>query len=344
MFVLIAVLVLGFLICIHELGHFLAAKLADIQVDEFSIGFGPNIFSFQPAASSTKYSFRCLPLGGFVKMAGMDPSDDHAKGFNKKPLGKRIAVIFAGSATNFLVAILLFIFTFSIIGVPAPSNSNLIGEVIPGSPAAQIGLKPGDRIIQIDETPTKNWEEIAVNIHKKAQQKTRLLIERGGQRYAFFITPELNPQLQVGQIGIRQNLVWEKQNFFNAVKLGLKQAFGFAHVILQGLFGMVTGTVPPAEIAGPIGITKMIGEAAQGGAGYLLSFTAILGINLALINLLPIPALDGSRLVFLFVEGIRGKPIDLEKENFIHLIGFALLMVLILLITYNDLVRLLTGY
>ncbi len=342
--VLISVLVLGFLICIHELGHFLVAKLVGIQVEEFSIGFGPKLFSFKTAKSPTRYSLRCFPLGGFVKMAGMDPASDHENGFNKKPLKDRIAVIAAGSVTNFLVAIVLFIFTFSIIGIPTPSNSNVIGEVVPGSPAARIGLKPGDRIIQVNETPTDTWEKIALNIHKRAWQKTRLVIERDNKKYIFFVTPQFDPKFQVGQIGIRQSLVWEKQSFSNAVKLGLSRAFSFAHLILQGLIGTVTGAVPPEEIAGPIGITQMIGEAVRGGAGYLLSFTAILSINLALINLLPIPALDGSRLVFLFLEGIRGRPVDPEKENFIHLIGFALLMVLILLITYNDLARLLTGH
>ncbi|MDH7576721.1 MAG: RIP metalloprotease RseP [Bacillota bacterium] len=341
--ILISVLVLGFLICIHELGHFLVAKLVDIQVEEFSIGFGPKLFSFQPVAGQTRYSFRCLPLGGFVKMAGMDPTSDHVKGFNKKPLRDRLAVISAGSIANFLIGIILFIFTFSVIGIPTPSNSNIIGEVIPGSPAAQVGLKPGDKIIQVNDAATKTWEEIALNIHKRAQQETRLVIERNEKKYPVFVTPQFEPRLQVGQIGIRPSLIWEKQNFSNAVRLGLNRAFTFAHLILQGLFGTVIGAVPPEEIAGPVGITQMIGEAAQGGLGYLLSFTAILGINLALVNLLPIPALDGSRLVFLLLEGIRGKPVDPEKENFIHLIGFALLMVLILLITYNDLARLLTG-
>lgn len=318
------------------------AKLADIQVDEFSIGFGPVLFKIHPPDSTTIYSIRLLPLGGYVKMAGMEKNEEHPRGFNKKPLKDRIVVISAGSVMNFLFAVFLFVFTFSAIGIPIPSNSNIIGEVIPGTPAAKVGLKPGDKIVQVNHVKTGEWEEIALNIHKRAQQKIRLVIERDDRLYTFYVTPQLDPKLQIGQIGIRQTLVWEKQSLFNAVKLGLNRALIFARLILQGLIGMIVGAVSPEEIAGPVGITQMIGEAVQGGFGYLLTFTAILSINLGLINLLPIPALDGSRLAFLCLEGVRGKPLDPEKENFIHLIGFALLMVLILLITYNDLVRILT--
>lgn len=341
MFIIIAILVLAFLIVVHELGHFLVAKWVGIQVDEFSIGFGPSLFSF--GRGETRYSFRLLPLGGYVKMAGTEPNDENINGFNKKPLKDRLAVIAAGSVMNFLVAILLFIIVFSFIGVLTPSYSNLIGDVVPGTPAAHAGFQKGDRIIEINEAKIKNWDDIGSNIRNRAQEKTRVVIERNGLRYAYYVTPQLDPKLQVGQIGITQDFVWEKQSFFKAVVLGLTRSFEFARLILQGLFGMVTGAVTAKDIAGPVGITQMIGDAARGGAGYLLSFTAILGINLALVNILPVPALDGSRLLFLGVEGLRGRPIDPEKENFVHLVGFALLMVLFLLITYNDLVRILTG-
>ncbi len=343
MFIIISLLVLGFLIVVHELGHFVVARMVGIQVDEFSIGFGPKLLSIKSQRDQTRYSFRLLPLGGYVKMAGMEPNDDRINGFNKKPLKDRFAVISAGSLTNFLVAIVLFIIVFSLIGIPTPSNANIIGDIISGSPADRAGLKTGDRIIKVNDVNTPRWNDIANKIHKSGGQKVRLVIERSGHTYTFYVTPQYDPQMQVSQIGIRQGIIWEKQGFFQAVRLGMDRAFGFSKLILVGILGMVTGAVPPSEITGPVGITQMIGDAARGGLGYLLSFTAILGINLALVNLLPIPALDGSRLMFLCIEGIRGKPIDPEKENFIHLVGFALLMVLFLLITYNDLVRILAG-
>lgn len=343
MFVILSLLVLGFLIIVHELGHFAVARMMGIDVDEFSIGFGPKLISIKPKRNQTRYSLRLIPLGGYVKMAGMEPDDDRINGFNKKPLKARLAVISAGSLTNFFMAIVFFIIVFSLIGIPIPSNANIIGDIIADSPAARAGLKAGDRIIKVNDVDTPSWDDIATKIHHSDGQKIKLMIERNNRLYIHYVTPQYDPKAQISQIGIRQGIIWKKQSFFRAVSLGMERAFGFSKLIILGILGMITGSISPDEIAGPVGITQMIGDAAREGLGYLMSFTAILGINLAVVNLLPIPALDGSRLLFLCVEGIRGKPIDPQKENIIHLIGFALLMVLFLLITYNDLVRILSG-
>ncbi|MGB4505155.1 MAG: RIP metalloprotease RseP [Syntrophaceticus sp.] len=344
MIILLAILVLGFLIFVHELGHFMVAKMVGIHVHEFSIGFGPKLLGFQKSKETTMYSLRVLPLGGFVRMAGMDPEEEeHDNGFNSKPLKSRFAVISAGSIMNFFVAILLFIITFGLIGVPAASNTNVIGEVLPDSPAMVAGLKAGDRIVSINETPTQNWEEVAGSIRESGKSDLKLVVKRQEQMLSFTVTPRYDPQFEVYQIGIRQQVIWQKQGFITAIKLGLDQSFQFAKMVLVGLVGLIGGTISTNEVAGPVGITVAIGEAAAVGPGYLMIFTAILGINLALINLLPIPALDGSKLIFLLVEGLRGRPVDPEKENFINLIGFALLMVLFVLITYNDIARIITG-
>lgn len=343
MFILIAILILALLIIVHELGHFMVAKMVGIQVDEFSIGFGPKLLGFQDR-SKTVYSLRILPLGGYVRMAGMDPNEnENPNGFNNKSLKERFAVISAGSVMNFLMAIVLFFFTFSLIGVPAPTNSNIIGDVIPDSPAVQAGLRPGDKIVMLNGRPTHNWDDVAGGIRQGGEQKIQLVVERQKQRHTIVVTPRYDPQLKIHQIGIRQDIIWQKQGFLQSVKLGLNQAFGFARLILEGLVGLVSGSISTDDVAGPVGITKAIGDAARGGLGYLFIFTAILGVNLALINLLPIPALDGSKLMFLLIEGVRGKPLDPNKEGFVHLIGFALLMMLFLLVTYNDIVRILTG-
>ncbi len=341
MFILIALLVLGFLIFVHELGHFTVAKLAGIQVDEFSIGFGPSIISRLRAG--TKYSLRLLPLGGYVKMAGMEPNEDHVNGFNKKSLAARIAVIMAGSLSNFLVAVLLFILTFSLIGNAVPSNANIIGDVNHNSPAANAGLKAGDRIVRIDGVNTINWNGVASIIRNKAGQPVTMVVERNNKSYSFVITPKYDPELKISRVGILPTIEWERQSFVSAVTIGLKSTIDLTHMILLMLAQMVTGNVSAQNIAGPVGIVQQIGESARGGPGTLLMVTGFLGINLAIFNLLPIPALDGSRLVFLLLEGVRGRPIDPEKENLIHLVGFALLMGLILLVTYNDIARLLSG-
>lgn len=342
MFIIISLLVLSLLICVHELGHFTVAKLVGIKVDEFSIGFGPRLLGIKPG-DGTAYSLRLLPLGGYVKMAGMEPDDNRPNGFNKKGLGQRLAVIVAGSATNFLTAVLLFIIIFCFIGIPVASNANVIGEVIPGSPADRAGLQPGDRIVMVDDQATRDWSSIASLIHNSMGATTQLQIERSGRHSRVELTPEYEPQLKIWQIGIRQGVNWQKQGFGKAVALGLSQTVEFSRSILAGLLGMITGAIPARDIAGPIGITQMIGDAVRSGMAYLLSFMAVLGINLAIVNMLPIPALDGSRLIFLLIEWLRGRPVDPAKENIVHMVGFALLMVLFLLISYNDLARIFNG-
>ncbi len=197
--------------------------------------------------------------------------------------------------------------------------------------------------MSINGVPTRNWEEVAGSIRESGERDLNLVVERQEQKLSYTVTPRYDPQYEIYQIGITQQVIWQKQGFISAIKLGLIKAFEFARLVLVGLVGLIGGTISTNEVAGPVGITVAIGEAAAGGAGYLMIFTAILGINLALINILPIPALDGSKLIFLMIEGLRGKPVAPEKENFIHLIGFALLMVLFVLITYNDIARIFTG-
>lgn len=344
MVILIAILVLGFLIFVHELGHFMVAKIVGIQVDEFSIGFGPKLLGYQKKEDTTLYSVRLLPLGGYVKMAGENPEDEESvNGFNTKPLKHRFAVISAGSIMNFLVAILLIVITYGVIGIPIASNSNVIGEVVQGSPAMAAGLEGGDRIISINDVATENWEDVTSNIRKNGGQELKLVVERNNQRHSFLIKPKYDPEYEIYQIGITQSIIWQRQGFFKAIQLGLNQSVQFARLVFESIGGLIAGKYSTNDVAGPVGITVAIGEAAKGGIGYLMIFAAVLGINLAIINLLPIPALDGSKLIFLTIEGLWGKPVDPEKENFIHLIGFALLMVFFILITYNDIARIISG-
>ncbi|MFY9140195.1 MAG: RIP metalloprotease RseP [Thermacetogeniaceae bacterium] len=346
MVIFIAILVLGFLILVHELGHFMVAKMVGIQVDEFSIGFGPKLFGYQKRKDTTLYTIRLLPLGGYVRMAGENPEDedeDFVNGFNDKPLKHRFAVISAGSIMNFLVAILLIVITYGVIGIPIASNSNVIGEVVQGSPAMAAGLQSGDRIISINDVATENWEDVSGNIRKNGGQELKLVVERDNERHLFFVKPKYDPQFEIYQIGITQSIIWQRQGFFQAIRLGLNQSLQFSRLVIESLAGLIAGKYSTNDVAGPVGITVAIGEAAKGGIGYLMIFAAVLGINLAIINLLPIPALDGSKLIFLTIEGLRGKPVDPEKENFIHLIGFALLMVFFILITYNDIARIING-
>ncbi|MBS3976520.1 MAG: RIP metalloprotease RseP [Syntrophomonadaceae bacterium] len=331
---LAAILIFGLLIATHELGHFLVAKMVGIRVHEFSIGMGPVVLSWK--RGETIYSLRLLPIGGFNRMAGMESGDlQDPRGFNTRSVLQRMAVIASGSLMNFLLAIILFIFVFMGIGVP--SNTTTIGGLLPGRPAEEAGFQVGDRIVSINNTNVNTWGQLVEVIHKNPGQKLQVMVERDQQSLLIPVVPELDPQNKVGLIGIEQT--WVKLGLFSSILLGVQQALAVAALIITSLIKMITGQLP-AEVAGPVGIVQMAGEAARLGLANVLNFAGLLSLNLGIINLFPIPALDGSRLLFLGIEGIRGRPVNPEKENIIHLVGFALLIFLMLVITYQDLLRL----
>ncbi|NLK00556.1 MAG: RIP metalloprotease RseP [Clostridia bacterium] len=335
MTIILAILVFGLLILAHELGHFIVAKLVGIQIHEFSIGMGPAAYSTQ--RGETKYSLRWFPVGGYNKMAGMEPGDEsNPRGFNSKSLLQRSAVIAAGSVMNFILAIVLFIFLFAVIGIP--SNANIIGHVSPGSPAAEAGLQPGDKIIKIGDVEIQSWNDLVDVIHGKPGESLTLTLQRDEKVEKVGVVPHVDQDRGVGIIGIRQSM--ERKGVFNSIFLGFSSTVKILAAILVSFVQMLTGKLS-ADVAGPVGIVNILGDVAQFGAANVLNFTAILSLNLGLINLFPIPALDGSRLIFLLVEGLRGKPLAPEKENLIHFIGFTALILLMLLITYQDIIRLL---
>ncbi|MGI6713417.1 MAG: RIP metalloprotease RseP [Bacillota bacterium] len=336
MTIVLSILIFGLLILVHEFGHFIVAKLADVKIDEFSLGMGPKVM--QKKKGETVYSLRWFPIGGFVKMAGMEPGeDDEPRGFNKKTVLQRAAIIFAGPLMNFITALVLFILVFMVVGIP--SDTNVIGKVVSGAPAETAGLKSGDKIIQIQGTQVATWKEMVLAIRQHPQETIKLIVLRDGSKKEITVVPEKDPDTGNGQIGILQS--WERKGFFTSITLGLERTYEFTKLLVVSLGQMITGTVK-AEVAGPIGVVQMVGEVARYGLASIMTFAGILSINLGVINLFPIPALDGSRLVFLGLEGVRGCPIDPEKENFVHLIGFALLMILMVVITYNDILRLIS--
>lgn len=329
----LAILIFGVLILVHELGHFIVAKATGIRVEEFAIGMGPKVFGVK--YGETDYSLRALPIGGYNKMSGMEPgTEDDERGFNSKSVFQRMMVIIAGSLMNFLLAIVLFVLVFSFIGVPA--NSNVIGDTIEGFPAEQAGLKKGDQLTAINGEPVNNWLELTQIIQKNPEQNLTITVQRENTILQIDVVPKKDPETGLGMIGIRDSL--KTYPVWTGLKLGTERAIAILVLIVTSLVHIVTGQAP-AEVAGPVGIVQMIGEVAQYGIGTVFNFAALLSLNLGLINLLPIPALDGSRLVFLAIEGVRGKPINPERENFVHLVGFAMLILLMILITYKDILR-----
>ncbi|HHW08037.1 MAG TPA: RIP metalloprotease RseP [Clostridia bacterium] len=334
--VVVTIIILGLLIFVHELGHFLAAKLVGIKVHEFALGMGPLVYSKR--VGETQYSLRALPIGGYNRMAGMDPEEEYdPRGFNTRTVGQRMGVIAAGSIMNFLLAIVLFAVFFMGIGVA--SNRNEIGEVLAGSPAAQAGLQEGDRIVAVNGTDTPTWEDLVRVIRAHPDEEIQLTVQRGKAEFSVTVMTVRDEQENVGLIGIKG--VVEKKGFFESIWLGISSSVALIVIIVQQLFLMIGGQVP-ADVAGPVGMVSIVGQAVHFGIGTLIRFAALLSLNLGIINLLPIPALDGSRLVFLAIEGIRGRPVNPAKENFIHFIGFVVLLGLMVLITYQDLWRLFT--
>lgn len=326
-----SVLIFGLLILIHELGHYFVARLTGIRVLELAIGFGPKIFGW--TKNNTDYSLRIFPLGGFCRMLGENPEEaNEPDSFPQKPIISRAAVLVSGAGMNLILAVVVFfIIFFFLIGVPV-TDSGMIGQVIEEMPAVSAGLQKGDIITSIDGQPVGDWEDVLVLISSKPATQIELLVERDNLEFPVLLKTEMDPETGRGMIGITPPVL--KYRFFDSATLSF-QRFG---MIIASIFQVITGRAP-LDVAGPVGIIFVIGEVAQTGIVNLLLLTALISISLGIMNLLPIPALDGGRLFFLIIEGLRGKRIDPEKEGFIHFIGFAILILLILLVTYQDLIR-----
>ncbi|MFA7078341.1 MAG: RIP metalloprotease RseP [Syntrophomonas sp.] len=343
MTIIVAIIILAVLILAHELGHFVVARRIGIPVHEFSLGFGHKLFSTKK--DGVEYSLRLIPLGGFVRMAGEEPGDmNNPEGFNNRKPWEKMAVAFAGPFMNFVLAIFIFIYTFAVIGVAQPMDAAIVGEVMKGKPAATAGLKTNDRILSVNDTNIDSWEQF-VNTIKQNDVGAPLEVEidRGGAVSSITLRSVQDESTGNPIVGVYPQIEFERQGILDAIKLGFIQTYHMTILLLGGLGMLFTGAVSTSELAGPVGITNMVGEAARGGIVYLLSFTAFLSINLGIINLLPIPALDGSRIGFAVLEAVRRKPMDPEKEGFIHWIGFLFLMLIIVFATYNDIVRLFKG-
>ncbi|QDR80531.1 RIP metalloprotease RseP [Sporomusa termitida] len=333
------IFVFGLLILFHELGHFITAKSVGMRVDEFAIGFGPKLISRK--IGETVYSIRIIPLGGFNKIAGMDPDEEQdERSFSAKPIWARMLVIVAGSAMNFVLPIILLFIVFVSAGVDTPSNQPLIGAIFPEKPAAMAGLQPGDRVTAVNGAPIDSWRQFVSVIQGSAGAKLTITYARGSETgKTAILTPEYDEKGKRGIIGVTPHIDKYQPGLAESAGLAAKQTFVVAQAMLIGIGEMVTGKTA-ADVAGPIGVAQMAGEVAQLGVIPLLQFAAFLSINLGLINLLPVPVLDGGHVVTLAVEGVRGKPLNRNQMQFIQMIGFALLILLFVVATFKDISRL----
>lgn len=337
------ILILGVIVLIHEFGHFIFAKKAGIYVYEFSIGMGPRIFKWTRKNDETEYSIRLIPIGGFVQMAGEEVEDDKSipknKKFGTKTFGQKFMTVIAGIMNNFILAILLFFIIALISG--APQNKAIVGEISEDYPAYTSGLKTGDRILKINGKNAKTYDTLALELQVNNGKKIEMEVERNGKTKTINLTPK--KEKQDGQTVYKYGFTITDEvetGFFASLKYAFTKTFSLLHQMILIIAYLVTGNLNLTALSGPVGIYSIVGTAASSGILSILSLTALLSVNVGFINLLPLPAFDGGRLLFIIIEKIKGKPVDPRLENTIHSIGFFLLMALMLLITYNDIIRL----
>lgn len=325
-----AIFVFLMVILFHEFGHFIIAKKVGIKVNEFAIGMGPKIF--QTKKGETKYSIRILPIGGYVSMEGEDESSDDPRSFNNVPALARIAVVAAGPIMNFILAILVF----AIVSFHTGVYTTTIESTIKNSPAELAGIKAGDTIVSINNKNVNNWNSMVEEINRsKTDEEMTVGVDRQGEKISFTLVPDVSEDNMI-IIGVRPVI---EKSFLSSMKGGLQKTGYILHLMFEFITMLFRGQVGTKDISGPVGVIYTIGEVAKYGFLNILHLVGFISINLGFFNLLPIPALDGSRIVFLLLEIVRGKPIDPDKEGFIHLVGFVLLIGLMIIVTYSDIIR-----
>jgi regulator of sigma E protease len=342
--VLIFIFVLSALVLIHEFGHYGVARFLGIRVKELGLGFPPRIAAFK--RGGIDYSINAIPFGGFVRLDGED--DPYLPGgYAGKPILVRTAVIVAGSAMNLLLAWAIFSVLVALPYQRVHGDITVQG-VQPDSPAAAAGLQQGDVIDQVNSVPVDHTAEMLFEVAQHAGELVTLRVLRGETPLAVTVTPRVDPAPDQGYLGVsitleNQTVTTERIPIWQAPVEGLRMGFVIMGFVGQEVGRWIGGQAEP-EIAGPVGIAQVTGEAARMGALPLLQVVALLSLNLGILNLLPIPALDGGRLPFLLLEAIRGRRMSPQRENLIHLIGFAVLLTFILFVTIGvDIPRILSG-
>jgi len=331
-----AVFVFGLLVLVHEFGHFITAKLTGMRVDEFAIGFGPQLFKAR--RGETVYSLRAIPLGGFNDIAGMDSSDNPAgeRGFCEKPVFSRMVVILAGAGFNFLLPIILFFGIYATVGIGKPAVEPVLGAVIEDRPAYLAGLQAGDKILKVDGEVVPTWESFTEKIKNVAPEQTiSIEYERNSQIAATSVKPEYSEQSKRTLIGVQSSIVYEPQSIGTAFTLAVTHTRDILALML-GALADIFMSPGDAEVTGPVGIAKMAGQVAETGFIPLLNFAALLSLNLGIINLLPVPALDGGHFINLAIEAVRGKPLSPKALVYTQRVGVALLLLLTVVVTTND--------
>ncbi|HTZ37150.1 MAG TPA: RIP metalloprotease RseP [Stellaceae bacterium] len=355
----IFLVVLTVLVFVHELGHYLIARRTGVRIEVFSIGFGPELFGWNDRAG-TRWKFSAIPLGGYVKMFGdSDPSSSFSAlrlgemtaaerevSFHHKGLLQRVAIVGGGPLANFVFAIVVLALLFATYGQPfTPAD---VGQVQPGSAAEKGGIQVGDTIVDIDGRAIERFEDVQQIVRLNPGEPMTITVRRAGQPVTLHVTPTLTEMTdrfgnrhEIGLLGIsRSGVEYVKRNPASAVVQAFDETGNLTASTLQAMWQIIIGTRASDELGGPLRIAQMSGEVAEGGIVPLLWFMAVLSINLGLINLFPVPVLDGGHLLFYAAEAIRGKPLGQRAQEFGFRIGLALVLTLMVFATWNDLVHL----
>ena len=350
------IIVLGLLIFVHEFGHFIWAKLFGVKVLKFSLGFGPKLVSKQ--LGETEYLISAFPLGGYVKMFGENPTEaadenmtaaDMHRSFSMRPVWQRFIIVAGGPFFNLIFAFLLFFFIVLAAGLPQTVDTTTISEVSPDSPAAVAGLLSNDTIIAIDGQKTAGWDDVSRFIKDSGGRQVLLTVRRNDSTLEIQVQPrmeitrnifgeEVGERFMVG-IARSDEVIYENVGFVAALKAGISQTWSWVYLTIMGLVKIIQKVVPASELGGPILIAKIAGERMAAGWINFLYFMAVLSVNLGILNLLPIPILDGGHLVYFTVEAILRKPLNPKIIEILQHVGLVLLVTLMIFVFYNDLVR-----
>lgn len=353
--VLSFVVVLSVIVFIHEFGHYLVARLCGVRIEAFSIGFGKEVFGFNDS-HGTRWKFSLVPMGGYVKMFGDETEAstpdakkleemseaDKAVSFHYKSLPRKAAIVVAGPMANFILTI--SIFTYSIFTNGLATTEPIIGEIMPNTPAATAGLQPGDRVLSVDGQEIEHFSDIPRIILTNTGKEVTLVLKRGEESLTVPITPELREEtdplgnkIKRPLLGfVSQKLTYHDMGFFPAIGEAVKRTWDISIMTFEYMGQLITGERGTDELKGPVGIAQLSGQATDKGMDTVLWFIAMLSANLGLINLFPIPPLDGGHLLYYVVEGARGRPMAEKFQEWGFRAGFALIITLMIFVTYND--------
>ncbi len=348
--VIATIVVIGVLIFVHELGHFLLAKWFGIGVEAFSLGFPPKLVSKK--IGETDYRISIIPLGGYVKMVGENPNEEILpellpKSYSHRPLYQRFLVVAAGPLFNLVFAVVALSLVFTFTGIPYFTSE--IGGVHPDSPAAEAGLQAGDVILTINGQPVSRWEEISQRIRHSTAPSLDLEIQRGQEKFHVDLVPRtmettnlFGEKVSARLIGVSAASTYaiDEVSTPAAIVHGFTYTGRIVELTALSVAKMITRQVPLDSLGGPIMIAKAAGKQAEMGVSYLVHFMAVLSVNLALLNLLPVPMLDGGHLLFFLIEAVRGKPVPLKHREIAQSIGLMFILLLMFFVFYNDIMRL----